>query len=69
MNAVIRALHHLFRFDVFIYALNPGDDSTYRQEIEKASSNFRDLSGWPTQKVVEKIVEDEVQICSYTLSS
>ncbi|KAK7206053.1 glycosyl transferase family 41-domain-containing protein [Myxozyma melibiosi] len=44
------------------YATTPSDNSPYRQKIEREAHEFVDISGWSTQAVVERIVEDNIHI-------
>ena len=37
--------HDLTRFEVFVYALNPDDGSSWRHKIKREAEHFKDLSG------------------------
>ncbi|KAK9368593.1 glycosyl transferase family 41-domain-containing protein [Lipomyces kononenkoae] len=44
------------------YATTPSDGTTYRQKIEIDANEFVDVSGWSTQAVVERIVQDGIHV-------
>lgn len=54
--------HTRSQFNVICYATTPSDDSAYRAKIEQESHVFKDVSGWPTEKVVNEILSDGVHI-------
>lgn len=54
--------HNSDRVRAFCYATTPSDKSTHRQQIEKEAPVFRDVSSWPSEKLVEQIIRDEVHI-------
>lgn len=55
-------MHDLSRFNVFVYATSPSDQSPYRQKIEAESQNFVNVSTLSTQQIVERIVHDEIHV-------
>ncbi|GAA5882402.1 hypothetical protein JCM3774_004299 [Rhodotorula dairenensis] len=55
-------MHDLSRFNVFVYATSPSDQSPYRQKIEAESQNFVNVSAMSTQQIVERIVHDEIHV-------
>ncbi|KAI9298100.1 TPR-like protein [Neoconidiobolus thromboides FSU 785] len=54
--------HDREKFDVFLYATTPNDNSPYRAKIQSSTPNFIDVSGWSTQAIVERIVQDGIHI-------
>jgi len=54
--------HDRSRFNVFMYATTPSDQSPYRQKIEKESEHFLDVSSWSNQQVVERILQDGIHV-------
>lgn len=54
--------HNSDRVRAFCYATTPSDKSTHRQQIESEAPVFRDVSSWPSEKLVEQIIRDEVHI-------
>ncbi|VVC99805.1 unnamed protein product [Leptidea sinapis] len=40
----VPGLHNRMKFEIFCYALNPSDDSTFRSKINNDSEHFEDLS-------------------------
>lgn len=59
--------HDRSSFRIFAYSLSPSDGSQYSQKIAAGVDVFRDVSSWPSQYIVEQIVEDEIHIrsCSF----
>ncbi|GAA5980516.1 hypothetical protein JCM10908_001676 [Rhodotorula pacifica] len=55
-------MHDLSRFNVFVYATSPSDQSPYRLKIESESQNFVNVSAMSTQQIVERIVHDEIHV-------
>lgn len=55
-------LHCQNRFEVFLYATTPPDNSPYRSKIQSSTPHFLDVSGWSTQAIVEQIVQDGIHI-------
>ncbi|GAA6035349.1 hypothetical protein JCM8097_008826 [Rhodosporidiobolus ruineniae] len=54
--------HDLDKFNVFVYATSPSDNSPYRQKIESESQHFFDVAHESTQQIVERIVRDEIHV-------
>ncbi|KAI5919089.1 glycosyl transferase family 41-domain-containing protein [Camillea tinctor] len=54
--------HNPRRAKAFCYATTASDKSIHRQQIEREAPVFRDVSSWSAEKLVEKIVEDEIHI-------
>ncbi|KAI1497150.1 glycosyl transferase family 41-domain-containing protein [Biscogniauxia marginata] len=54
--------HDPSRAKAFCYATTASDRSAHRQQIEREAPVFRDVSSWSAEKLVEKIVEDEIHI-------
>ncbi|KAK0553606.1 hypothetical protein OC846_002447 [Tilletia horrida] len=54
--------HDRSRFNVFMYATTPSDQSPYRQKIESESEHFLDVSSWSNQQVVERILQDGIHV-------
>lgn len=54
--------HDRTHFHAICYATTPSDGSEYRRKIERDSHEFKDVSGWPTEKVVNQIQADGVHI-------
>ncbi|KAN0063226.1 hypothetical protein ACQY0O_004390 [Thecaphora frezii] len=54
--------HDLTRFNVFLYATTPSDQSPYRLKIEREAQHFIDVSGWSNQLIVERVVADNIHI-------
>ncbi|EGG05815.1 family 41 glycosyltransferase, partial [Melampsora larici-populina 98AG31] len=57
-------LHDRNSFEVLCYATTASDGSTYRKKIERdvGGSGFIDVSGWDTEKIVRRIVDDRIHI-------
>ncbi|MEK6263037.1 MAG: tetratricopeptide repeat protein [Planctomycetota bacterium] len=56
------AHHDRSRFEVFTYSLGPDDGSEYRQRIVEGSEHFHDLGGWSDAQIVNRVVEDRVEV-------
>ncbi len=56
------AHHDQSRFEVFTYSLGPDDGSEYRRRIVAGSEHFHDLGGWSDSQIVNRIVEDRVEV-------
>ncbi|KAI1487532.1 glycosyl transferase family 41-domain-containing protein [Biscogniauxia mediterranea] len=54
--------HNPERAKAFCYATTASDRSIHRQQIEREAPVFRDVSSWSAERLVEKIVEDEIHI-------
>ncbi|KPM38102.1 hypothetical protein AK830_g8466 [Neonectria ditissima] len=54
--------HDPRRARAFCYATTASDRSIHRQQIEREAPVFRDVSNWPSEKLVEQIVRDEIHI-------
>ncbi|KAL3424782.1 tetratricopeptide [Phlyctema vagabunda] len=55
-------LHDPDRVKAFCYALTPSDHSIHRQQIEREAPVFRDVNDWPTDRLVQQIVQDDIHI-------
>ncbi|KAI6093042.1 glycosyltransferase family 41 protein [Hypoxylon rubiginosum] len=54
--------HDPSRAKAFCYATTASDKSVHRLQIEREAPVFRDVSNWPSEKLVEQIVKDEIHI-------
>ncbi|KAI2777281.1 glycosyltransferase family 41 protein [Daldinia loculata] len=54
--------HDPSRAKAFCYATTASDKSVHRLQIEREAPVFRDVSNWPSEKLVEQIVEDGIHI-------
>ncbi|KAH6720014.1 glycosyltransferase family 41 protein [Leptodontidium sp. MPI-SDFR-AT-0119] len=55
-------LHSPSRAKAFCYATTASDNSVHRQQIEREAPVFRDANGWPADRLVQQIVQDEIHI-------
>ncbi|XXH00387.1 GTPase-activating protein S23 [Hypoxylon texense] len=55
-------LHDPSRAKAFCYATTASDKSVHRLQIEREAPVFRDVSNWPSEKLVQQIVRDEIHI-------
>lgn len=55
-------MHDRSRFNIFVYATSPSDQSPYRLKIEAESQHFVDVSALSTQEIVQRIVQDEIHV-------
>ena len=55
-------MHDRSRFNIFCYATSPPDHSTYRHKIEHEAQHFIDVSNWPTQRIINQILRDQIHI-------
>lgn len=55
-------LHNPQRTRAVCYATTASDRSVHRNQIEREAPVFRDVSNWPSEKLVEQIVRDEIHI-------
>jgi hypothetical protein len=55
-------LHDRTRVRAICYATTASDGSVYRQQIERETPVFRDVSGWSSKQVVDQIIRDEIHI-------
>ena len=55
-------IHDRTKYQIFCYATTPSDGSKYREKIERDAQHFSDVSQLTTQKIVEKIVNDEIHV-------
>lgn len=51
-------MHDRTRFEVFLYALNPDDDSVQRRRMEDEVEHFRDLSLLTAREAAAAIADD-----------
>lgn len=54
--------HNPDRVKAFCYATTASDNSTHRRQIEREAPVFYDASGWPVDRLVQQIVNDEIHI-------
>lgn len=54
--------HDPTKAKAFCYATTPSDKSVYREKIELESPVFRDVTGWPPDRLIQQIVEDGIHI-------
>lgn len=54
--------HDPSRAKAFCYATTASDKSVHRLQIEREAPVFRDVSNWPSEKLIEQIVRDEIHI-------
>ena len=55
-------MHDPRKAKAICYATTSSDNSVHRQQIEKEAPVFRDTSGWPSDRLVQQIVKDEIHI-------
>lgn len=57
-------LHDRNSFEVVCYGTTASDGSTYRKKIERdvGKPGFVDVSGWETERIVRRIVDDRIHI-------
>jgi hypothetical protein len=55
-------MHSPSRAKAFCYATTASDSSEHRRQIEREAPVFRDVSTWSPDKLVHKIVEDQIHI-------
>ncbi|QRW05064.1 glycosyltransferase family 41 protein [Ceratobasidium sp. AG-Ba] len=56
------SMHDRVKFEIFCYATSVSDGSAYRAKIELEAHHFVDMSSWPTQAIVERIISDGIHI-------
>lgn len=54
--------HNKDRVRAICYATTPSDGSSHRVQIENEAPVFRDVSNWPSDKLVDQITQDNVHI-------
>lgn len=54
--------HDPSRAKAFCYATTASDSSVHRQQIEREAPVFRDVSTWSADRLVQRIVQDEIHI-------
>ncbi|CAN8095371.1 unnamed protein product [Discula destructiva] len=54
--------HDQSRAKAFCYATTASDQSVHRQQIEREAPVFRDVSNWPSERLVAQIVNDGIHI-------
>ena len=54
--------HDNTRVRAFCYATTASDKSIHRQQIEREAPVFRDVSAWPSDRLVQQIVADGIHI-------
>ncbi|KAK0125188.1 hypothetical protein ONS96_009047 [Cadophora gregata f. sp. sojae] len=55
-------LHNPERAKAFCYATTSSDNSVHRQQIEREAPVFRDASAWSADRLVQRIIQDEIHI-------
>lgn len=55
-------MHDPRKAKAICYATTSSDNSVHRQQIEREAPVFRDTSGWPSDRLVQQIVKDEIHI-------
>ncbi|KAJ5278621.1 hypothetical protein N7478_003993 [Penicillium angulare] len=55
-------LHNPTKVKAYCYATTASDKSIHRQQIEQEAPVFHDASGWPVDRLVQQIVDDEIHI-------
>ena len=55
-------MHDPYRAKAYCYATTASDNSVHRQQIEREAPVFRDVSSWPTDKLVQQILQDGIHI-------
>jgi tetratricopeptide (TPR) repeat protein len=55
-------MHDKRKVEAYCYATTASDKSIHRQQIERESPHFKDVTTWSTEKLVNKIVEDGIHI-------
>ncbi|KAF3353821.1 hypothetical protein VdG1_08004 [Verticillium dahliae VDG1] len=54
--------HEKTKVKAFCYATTASDGSVHRLQIEREAPVFRDASSWPSDRIIEQIVADEIHI-------
>ncbi|KAH7032834.1 glycosyl transferase family 41-domain-containing protein [Microdochium trichocladiopsis] len=54
--------HDPSRAKAFCYATTPSDGTEHRLQIEQQAPVFRDVSTWPSERLVDQIVQDQIHI-------
>jgi len=54
--------HDQRRVKAFCYATTASDKSIHRQQIEREAPEFRDISNWTSERMVDQIVKDGIHI-------
>ena len=55
-------LHDASRAKAFCYATTASDNSAHRNQIEKEAPEFRDVSAWSADRLIQEILKDEIHI-------
>ncbi|KAK5175554.1 uncharacterized protein LTR77_000693 [Saxophila tyrrhenica] len=55
-------MHDEKRVEAYCYATTASDNSVHRQQIENEAPQFRDVSTWTTEKLVNQIVQDGIHV-------
>lgn len=55
-------LHNRAKVQAVCYATTPSDKSVHRLQIEREAPVFRDVSSWPSDRLVQQIVQDGIHI-------
>lgn len=55
-------MHDSSRAKAFCYATTASDGSMHREQIERESPVFHDVSNWSTERLVDQIVKDEIHV-------
>ncbi|KAG7129961.1 UDP-N-acetylglucosamine--peptide N-acetylglucosaminyltransferase like protein [Verticillium longisporum] len=54
--------HEKNKVKAYCYATTASDGSVHRLQIEREAPVFRDASSWPSDRIVQQIVTDEIHI-------
>ncbi|KAG7147611.1 UDP-N-acetylglucosamine--peptide N-acetylglucosaminyltransferase like protein [Verticillium longisporum] len=54
--------HEKTKVKALCYATTASDGSVHRLQIEREAPVFRDASSWPSDRIIEQIVADEIHI-------
>lgn len=55
-------LHDRSKVKAFCYATTPSDNSVHRQQIEREAPVFQDASSWSAERLIHRIVSDNIHI-------
>lgn len=54
--------HDTAKVHAFCYATTASDKSVHRLQIEREAPTFRDVSSWPSDRLLNQIVEDGIHV-------
>ena len=55
-------MHNTQKVDAYCYATTVSDHSVHRHQIENEAPHFYDASSWPTDRVINQIIQDGIHI-------